>query len=111
MISNYRPVSNILSISKVFEKALPNKMETLFGKDEISGPVQHGFLAGSSTLTAGLTIHDYVACKLDKGKILMMYCADLIADFDMLRPDILIKICRKKGFPESICKVIFNFFD
>jgi hypothetical protein len=60
-------------------------------------------------LTATLTIHDFVSSELDKGKIVLMYSADLSAAFDMLRPDILIRICRKKGFPESVCRVIYNF--
>jgi hypothetical protein len=81
----------------------------IFDSEVINGPIQHGFLAGSSTLTATLTIHDFVACELDKGKVVLMYSADLSAAFDMLRPDILIRICREKKFPETICRVIYNF--
>lgn len=108
-ISNYRPISNTSSISKVFERALLNKMENMFSCSLINGPTQHGFISGSSTLTAALTIQDYVACQLDVGRVVLMYSADLSAAFDMLRQDILIDICRSKGFPESLCRVIHNF--
>jgi len=94
-ISNYRPVSNISSISKVFERALLTKMEGLLDNEAINGPIQHGFLAGSSTLTAALTIHDYVACEMDKGNVVLMYYADLSVAFDMLRADILLRISEK----------------
>jgi hypothetical protein len=81
----------------------------MFDRDIINGPTQHGFLPGTSTITANLTIQDYVGCNLDMGKIVLMYSADLSAAFDMLRPDVLIKICRKKGFPEVINRVIFDY--
>ena len=109
LISNYRPVSNIPSLSKVFERALVNKIEALFDRVVVNGPIQHGFLSGCSTVTAGLTVQDFVACEMDKGNIVLMYSADLSAAFDMLRPDILVNICRKKGFPDSICRIIHNF--
>jgi hypothetical protein len=47
-----------------------------------------------------LTFQDFVACKLDKGDIVLLYSADLSAAFEMIRPEILIKICLKKGYPE-----------
>ena len=71
--------------------------------------MQHGFLSGCSTITACLTIQDFIACELDYGNVVLMYSADLSAAFDMLRPDILVKICRKKGFPESLCRIIYSF--
>jgi hypothetical protein len=40
-----------------------------------------------------------------------MYSADLSAAFDMVRKDIFVDICRSKGFPESITRVIYNFLN
>jgi hypothetical protein len=108
-ISNYRPISNTSSLSKIFERAILNKMETLFSNELLNGSHQHGFLPGSSTVTACLTVQDYVSSELDKGNIVLMYSADLSAAFDMVRQDILVDICRAKGFPESLCRVFYNF--
>ncbi len=42
-ISNYRPVSNTSSLSKVFERALLNKMDSMFKTELLNGTHQHGF--------------------------------------------------------------------
>jgi hypothetical protein len=110
-ISNYRPISNTSSLSKVFERALLNKMDSMFKTELLNGTHQHGFLPGSSTVTASLTIQDYLSGELDKGNIVLMYSADLSAAFDMVRKDIFVDICRSKGFPESIIRVFYNFLN
>jgi hypothetical protein len=76
-------------------------MESLFDAELLNGSHQHGFLPGSSTITACLTVQDYLSTELDKGNIVLMYSADLSAAFDMVRKDILIDICCTKGIPES----------
>jgi len=89
-VSNYRPVSNISSLSKVFERCMIDRLKETNG-DILLCEHQHAFRKGSSTVTAGLTIQDYIAGELDNNKIVLAYSADLTAAFDLLRPKLLVK--------------------
>ena len=107
-INNYRPINNISSLSKVFEKCI---LELLlkYGNDHIFGKNQHGFCRHRSTITAALSLQDFLACRLDEGKAVMLYSADLSAAFDLLRPGKMIEIMRNLGISESLNKLIYNF--
>jgi hypothetical protein len=58
--SNYRPISNICCLGKVFEKCLLNQLNGKFGS-KIHSTFQHGFRSHHSTTTAALTIQKYTA--------------------------------------------------
>lgn len=108
LVSNYRPVSNVSSLSKVFERAMLNKMRER-GIGFIFGEHQHGFSPNRSTSTADLTMQDYIAQNLDKNRVVLMYSADLSAAFDMLRPDSLIETLLRLEFNPNLIKLIRNF--
>jgi hypothetical protein len=52
VVDNYRPVSGLCSLSKLFERCILELMNT----DEIEGEHQHGFRENRSTITAMLEI-------------------------------------------------------
>ena len=52
-IENYRPVANLCSVSKVFEKLKINELE-IIGGISLVGKQQHGFQKNKRTVTAGL---------------------------------------------------------
>jgi len=52
---NYRPISLLCSLGKVYEKCLLNVMKTSFG-DFIPSSFHHGFRKNHSTTTAALTV-------------------------------------------------------
>ena len=57
-IENYRPISNLCSTSKIFEKLILMRL-TQIEKDSncsLTGTSQHGFKKGHSTCTLGLTV-------------------------------------------------------
>ncbi len=87
-VDNYRPVSNVSSIGKVFEQCVLNKL-LQSGPSKLFGTHQHGFFPCRSTTTALLTIQDYICRNLDDNKIVLLFSADLSAAFDMLRPESL----------------------
>jgi len=82
-VNNYRPISNLCSVSKVFEKCILNRLPA-----DIDGLNQHGFRPCHSTTTAALEIQSVVASLLDQRRICLMYSADLSAAFDLIRPGI-----------------------
>jgi len=84
-MQNYRPISNLCSLEKIFEKLILKEIETSGISDGIH---QHGYKANRSTTTAMLTLQDYIAEHMDQGESVAVYSLDLSAAFDMLRVDI-----------------------
>ena len=83
-VFNYRPMSNVSSLSKIFERCVLNKLTQTVGIERLFGTHQHRFSASRSTTTAALTLQDNISGKLDSNKVVLMYSADLSAAFDML---------------------------
>jgi len=108
-IANYRPVCITSSFSKVFEKCLVLKLSSLFDLDDMMGPHQNAFRPGHSTITATLTIQDFLSSELDRGRHVLLYSTDLTAAFDLLRPNLMAKILLEKKIPLIYVKIIFDF--
>jgi len=108
LVTNYRPVSNISSLSKVFERCIIEKLRVI-GDDIFVGDHQHAFRKGSSIVTAGLTVQDFLATELQDNKIVLAYSADLTAAFDLLRPKLLVKNLLELKVNPAMIRTIYNF--
>ena len=108
-INNYRPISNLNSITKIYEKLLLAKLEKeTFG---IESDSQHGFRKSHSTVTAGLEIQSCIGELMDEGQFVIMYSMDLSAAFDLLRPDVFFENIAQKlseGLRFSIMDFLTN---
>ncbi len=104
-MSNYRPISNLCSISKLYERLLLNRINMLGDND---GPHQHGFRSQHSTTTAILNVQRSISETLDEGNDAMIYSIDLSAAFDMLRKDTLINNV-KRTLGDNISSAVYDF--
>jgi hypothetical protein len=86
LAKNYRPISNLPSLSKLFEKLVLAKLDSYY--PNIEGQNQHGFRQKRSTVTALLELQHEIASALDKKKIVSTYSIDMSAAFDLLRPSV-----------------------
>ena len=70
-IANYRPVANLCSGSKIFEKLILQRIQEIQDKEEVDirNENQHGFKRGKSTTTAGLAIQSALARALKLAKL------------------------------------------
>ena len=59
MFSNYRPISLLPSISKMFEKVILEQLTTYLNKNNLIHKHQYGFRKNHSTEYASLHIVDY----------------------------------------------------
>jgi hypothetical protein len=108
-ISNYRPIANLCSLSKVYEKLLYQRL--LIETKGLEGLYQHGFRMGHSTTTALLQIQTIISKHLEGGKMCLGYSVDLSAAFDVFRPDIFLKMYKgilSHGLAHSIADFLYN---
>jgi len=107
-IKNYRPVSNLSAIAKVFEICILSRFERL-DFDNIMSPYQHGFRKLHSTETALAELVGNISDGLDNKRKICVYSADLTAAFDLLRLDKLSEILEEKGIPTYLLNIINEY--
>ena len=89
--SNYRPISILPSFSKVFEKAVSNRLLSFFEKKQLLIDNQYGFRPKHSTYMALLQMYDKISLAADKNEYSIGIFIDLSKAFDTLNHSILIK--------------------
>lgn len=79
---NYRPVSVLPVISKIFEHILYNRLNTHLLKNNILNDRQFGFRANSNTLAAAVDLITNINTNIDKKNIALGIFIDLKKAFD-----------------------------
>ena len=98
---NWRPVSNIVFISKLVEAAVYQQVEDYFLKNNLWHPNHHGFKANHSTITAISQIYDLWICASESKELTAAILLDLSAAFDLIDHSILLKKLGCYGFSQS----------
>ena len=107
-IENYRPISNLCSSSKIFEKLILARIQKLeiLNNIDITGENQHGFKKDKSTSTLGIQIQSIIARALDEDNHTIMASIDLSSAFDVVNIELLLKRLRVVGLPDSLVALI-----
>ena len=102
-IESYRPISNLCSASKIFEKLMLNRLTDIEAKSNIdlTGKGQHGFKRGKSTITALKAIQSQIANGIEGGLYVAMGSLDLSAAFDVVNTDLLMVRLATLGLPRD----------
>ena len=90
IFDNYRPISLLPSISKVFEKVVYKQLYSYFQSQKLLYKSQYGFREDHSTELASLELCDRIFRYLDEGKLPITIFLDLSKAFDTLDHDILL---------------------
>jgi len=106
-IKNYRPISNLSTISKLFERVLLNRINSLY--PGVDGQNQHGFWANHSTVTAAQEIQHFISSYLDKGLAVGIYSLDLSAAFDLVDVNVFDQVLGRLKFDPWIRRVLVDF--
>lgn len=88
-IENYRPISILNSVAKLFEKLVYNSMYTIISNG-ISAK-QHGFLKGRSTISNLACFTDYVLSNMARGSQVDVVYTDFEKAFDRVNHFILLR--------------------
>ena len=108
-IENYRPISLLPVISKIFEKVMLNQIHEHFKSKHLYNISQYGFREGHSTEFAVLENIDRVCETLEGKKLPLNIFLDLSKAFDTLDHNILIKKLQFYGIGERALKLCKSY--
>ena len=89
-INNYRPVSLLPALSKIFERVIHNQINNYFTLNNLYYEGQYGFRSKHSTELAALDIVDTITSRMEKGNIPITIYLDLSKAFDTLNHTMLL---------------------
>ena len=89
--SNYRPISLLSNINKIFEKVMYSRVYDFITKSNCFYPLQFGFRSKHSTNHALISIVDKINEALDKKKVVGSIFVDFQKAFDTVNHEILLR--------------------
>ena len=89
-IANYRPISLLPTLSKIFERVIHTQLYTYFDENKLLSEQQYGFREKHSTELAAVKLVDYINHEMDIGNTPEAIFIDLSKAFDTINFDILI---------------------
>ena len=109
IFDNYRPISILPAISKVFEKVLFKQLHKYFHEQKLYYDNQYGFRENHSTELAALELIDRITQLMDKGEIPLNIYLDLSKAFDTLNHEILLYKLNYYGIKGTAYKLIKSY--
>ena len=109
LLNNYRPISLLPCVSKIFERVLFNQLYEYFDRNDLLTQHQYGFRKNHITEFAAMELIDRVANLLELGKIPFNLYVDLSKAFDVLNHEILLSKLEFYGLNELTIKLIKNY--
>jgi len=107
LVENYRPIANLNSLGKLYEKLLLSRLDQETAGME--GSFQHAYRRSHSTTTALLELQSRVANMLEQKMMVAVYSMDLSAAFDLLRPPLMQVVLKSIGTSQHLRWLINDF--
>ena len=99
---NYRPVSNLIFLSKVLEKVVAAQLDDHLTRNGLHEPFQSAYRPGHSTETALVRVHNDIVRAIGKHKVVLFVMLDLSAAFDTVNHRCLLSILQELGVGGSV---------
>ena len=96
-ISNFRPISLLNTISKIYEAAMKSRLSSFLENQNLLSPSQYGFRPGRGTNDAILKLTEVITNNVDSNKKCLAVFLDLAKAFDTVSHKILLAKLHKMG--------------
>ena len=106
---NYRPISLLSCLDKIFEKLIHKRLMEFINKYKILILEQYGFLKNHSTMSALIDVIDNVRNYIDKGELALGIYLDLKKAFDTVNHSILLAKLEHYGFRGHVNQLIRSY--
>ena len=93
--SNYRPVSNLSSLSKLIEKCVQTQLVKYLNDEQLFSEFQSGYRKNHSCESAVIKIHNDIMMMIDKKTNVLLLLLDLSAAFDTINHKLLLVKLKK----------------
>ena len=109
VLVNYRPISILPSIPKIFERIIFNQINDHFTSHDLYYNGQYGFREKHSTQLAALELIDRITHELDLGNTPINIYIDLSKAFDTLDHNILISKLQHYGIKGAALQLLISY--
>ena len=105
--TDYRPISILPLLSKIYERAMCNRLIKFIHQHSILVPHQYGFRSGRSTIDAVFKLVEYIYSALEEKNSAITVSIDLRKAFDTLNHEILLSKLNHygiRGIPNQLLR-------
>ena len=110
-IENYRPISILPQLNKVFEKLIHRRLSSFLKKYKILSKQQFGFLKKHSTSHSVLCLYEKLIKNIENQLDSAVLFVDLKAAFDTVDSDILLDKLNHYGIRNKTLKLLASYLD
>ena len=107
--SDYRPISILPILSKVYEKLIMMQMLAYLESEELLAETQSGFRKGHCTVTTCMKIKNDILKAMNRGEVTLAVFADFSKAFDTVDFEILIKKLHALRFSKSALFILSSY--
>ncbi|CAK1581342.1 unnamed protein product [Parnassius mnemosyne] len=107
--ANFRPISVLPTLSKLFEKIILDQMLSFFTINKLLHNNQFGFTRGRSTTDAGVELIKHIFCAWENSEDALGIFCDLSKAFDCVHHETLIRKLQYYGVKNTALKLIISY--
>eukprot|EP00111_Clytia_hemisphaerica_P012122 TCONS_00035606-protein len=107
--SDYRPISILPILSKIYEKLIMIQMTNFLEHQELLSQYQSGFRKGHCTVTTCIKIKNDILKAMHHGEITLAVLADFSKAFDTVDFETLIKKLHSLHFSKKSLRILANY--
>lgn len=111
LVDNYRPISILPALSKIFEKSILKQLDFYFNSHSLFNNSQYGFRKNHSTEHAVLEFVDRIASSMDANSVPFSLFIDLTKAFDCLDHKILLSKLQCYGINGNALQLMQSYLD
>ena len=109
LVENYRPISNLSTIGKIYEEAFFAQVSAFITKSGSINKDQHGGRAGHSTTTCLIELWEEAKKSLEAKEKVGLLALDMSAAYDLCDHKLLIQKCRLLNMGKNAVSYISHF--